>query len=602
MSKRKKRRPFDTFDSTDRPKQERYVDQSGGVFGFFRDFGVRETIESVIVAIVLALMFRAFEAEAFIIPTGSMAPTLQGQHMDVVCSQCGHQYRAGATYDSSNVPPERRMRVETTYCPICHFGMPMDPRHNPDHNSNHGDRILVNKFIYDFSSPQRFDVIVFKNPNNGKQNYIKRLVGLPGDNLTIEGGDVYNVVDPKNREIIRKPSEKLKVMLQLVDDTNYIAKKMQAVGWPKRWQCWKDPNGPWSVIDSDGKPQYRLEPTEDMYWLRYRHLPPRVNREFSRNESGHIVETVNSEWDAIERGEVPSRVLNCKGELIRDYYEYNDAANFRSPRPDRDVSPAAHWVGDFAFECDIEIESSGGQLALDLVEGGTHFRCTIDVSTGMATLASENDPTIVFDGIPSGSQPAAQTALRGPGKYNILYANADDQLHLWINKRLVKFDSSKYTRGSEVLPSYTPEDPGDAEPAGIAGSNLTARVTRLKILRDVYYTSATGKLNSTDIDLAMDKIGFDMGEYPPEDWSKPKFLNELRGMRELDHPIYKLGENQFFTMGDNSPASLDARVWDGPKYVDGGLLIGRAMFIYWPHSLNRPIKYFPNFKRMGFIK
>ncbi|MDB4370952.1 S26 family signal peptidase, partial [Mariniblastus sp.] len=58
---------------------------SRGIFGFMRDFGVRETIESIIVAIVLALMFRAYEAEAFIIPTGSMAPSLQGQHMDLEC-------------------------------------------------------------------------------------------------------------------------------------------------------------------------------------------------------------------------------------------------------------------------------------------------------------------------------------------------------------------------------------------------------------------------------------------------------------------------------------------------------------------------------------
>ena len=67
-------------------------------------------------------------------------------------------------------------------------------------------------------------------------------------------------------------------------------------------------------------------------------------------------------------------------------------------------------------------------------------------------------------------------------------------------------------------------------------------------------------------------------------------------------PLFELGENQYFPMGDNSPASQDARIWSGPKFVDGEYLIGRAMFIYWPHSLNRPITYFPNFRRMGFIR
>ena len=53
----------------------------------------REGVESIIIAIVLALLFRTFEAEAFVIPTGSMAPTLQGRHKDVACPECGYRYR-----------------------------------------------------------------------------------------------------------------------------------------------------------------------------------------------------------------------------------------------------------------------------------------------------------------------------------------------------------------------------------------------------------------------------------------------------------------------------------------------------------------------------
>ena len=58
---------------------------------------MRETIESVVIAFVLAFLFRTFEAEAFVIPTGSMAPTLQGRHKDVDCPKCGYRYRTSSS-------------------------------------------------------------------------------------------------------------------------------------------------------------------------------------------------------------------------------------------------------------------------------------------------------------------------------------------------------------------------------------------------------------------------------------------------------------------------------------------------------------------------
>src|SRR3989304_2288271 len=61
----------------------------------------RETIESIVIAFILAFLFRTFEAEAFVIPTGSMAPALQGRHKEVACPQCGYTYRTGASIDET---------------------------------------------------------------------------------------------------------------------------------------------------------------------------------------------------------------------------------------------------------------------------------------------------------------------------------------------------------------------------------------------------------------------------------------------------------------------------------------------------------------------
>ena len=55
-----------------------------------------ETLESIIVAFVLAFLFRAFIVEAFVIPTGSMGPTLYGQHAELECTDCGYQFSIGA--------------------------------------------------------------------------------------------------------------------------------------------------------------------------------------------------------------------------------------------------------------------------------------------------------------------------------------------------------------------------------------------------------------------------------------------------------------------------------------------------------------------------
>ena len=68
----------------------------------FRKEGQRETVEALVVAFILALLFRAFIAEAFVIPTGSMAPTLMGAHKDVFCDRCDMNFRIGASQEVAN--------------------------------------------------------------------------------------------------------------------------------------------------------------------------------------------------------------------------------------------------------------------------------------------------------------------------------------------------------------------------------------------------------------------------------------------------------------------------------------------------------------------
>lgn len=616
------------------------AESSDAFTSFVSDRGTRETIESIVIAIVLAFLFRAFEAEAFVIPTGSMAPTLQGRHIDVTCKECGHQYRTGAS--NENFDNRSANHVLYGVCPICRYCMKLErpslefpkgnfepnphfdgPR-NPDHESFTGDRILVCKFAYALADPQRWDVIVFKYPKNGKQNYIKRLIGLPGETIKIERGDIYvkKSTDEEFR-IARKPHYKIRTNLQLVDDTNYIATSMSKVGWPARWQQWsaKKDDRKWQV-ETEGRSQHFHNDgeSEATTWLRYRHLIPRWD------EAVEYANPIAGEWDSIDAGELPKDLqanedgeIERLGELITDYYAYN--FNVQQPfRSNGLVVPwgntGAFWVGDLAVECEVDIESDNGELLLDLVEGGVHYVCTINVNDGEARLTMEDPNNLSDSGEPvfiddsSGETSAVRTAkteLQGKGTYRIRFANLDDELNLWVNDRHVNFAKvdgpATYRVAGNERPYWSPSDPGDAEPAGIGSRGAAMAIRRLRVLRDVYYTSQDAESYHHERTGSFEKAD----RVDPTRWKKAKFV----GGRD-SRVFTPLGPDQFLPMGDNSPSSSDARYWgrdvrkwnggENQIYVDRKLLTGKALYIYWPHGWNSPIPFIPNFERMRFIR
>lgn len=58
-------------------------------------------------------------------------------------------------------------------------------------NFKNGDYIITDKVSYRFTEPRRGDIVVFKNPRDETQDFIKRIIGIPGDHVKVSGGKIY---------------------------------------------------------------------------------------------------------------------------------------------------------------------------------------------------------------------------------------------------------------------------------------------------------------------------------------------------------------------------------------------------------------------------
>ncbi len=83
--------------------------------------GTREVIETIVFVVVLVLLLKTFLAEAFVIPTGSMATTLLGYHWDVTCEKCGYQFLVNGSSEGEGDPDKGVTKVNQCYCPNCRY-------------------------------------------------------------------------------------------------------------------------------------------------------------------------------------------------------------------------------------------------------------------------------------------------------------------------------------------------------------------------------------------------------------------------------------------------------------------------------------------------
>lgn len=392
-----------------------------------------ETLESIIVAFVLAFIFRAFVVEAFVIPTGSMGPTLYGRHAELECTDCGFQFSIGAESGRRGGPALSTPPV----CPNCLRPQRVPPR-VPLYS---GDRILVLKFLYDFEEPRRWDVIVFRNPNDPAQNYIKRLVGLPHETVELVGGNVTI-----NGVIARKTDAAQESLWMLVHDTRRRATRR---GWKPRWQT------------QDGWEQHELgyvlakaPPRDRTAWLAYVH----------RDLHGR-----------------PSNIVDC--------YAYN-GGNRREET----------WLGDYVCtDVGLKIEvTAGGAESVCIIEMRAYkdrFRFELTAEGGKEpTQILLNDEVVAK---------AARPVLPVGRPVEVQVANVDHKLMLLVDgDRVANVTSADVTPEGDA--AYEPKklsgaerrrfhEPHTDDPRAMAAEvRLGARggplsLEYLRLDRDVYY-------------------------------------------------------------------------------------------------------------------
>ena len=192
--------------------------------------------------LVLALILRTWLVLGLIEPVtvagSSMVPTLRGPHVMATCKKCSNHFVVGAEFETE--------RVECLHCGYAGnslSGLPFE----------HADHLLIDRTAFQFRQPRRWEPVVFRSPE-GAELTVKRVVGLPGEEVQLLGGDVW--IDG---EIATKDLSEMRALRQLVHEETNAA---------LRWH--NDTENGWSWHDG----AWRTDAPEDMTawrWLSYHH-------------------------------------------------------------------------------------------------------------------------------------------------------------------------------------------------------------------------------------------------------------------------------------------------------------------------------------------
>lgn len=259
---------------------------------------------------------------------GSMAIHLLGRHVLVECLDCAFTFACG----NESPPPESR-----AICPNCgaRNHLSSDIKWTP------GDRVRIDDCSKRKDAPQRWDVAGFADTTGQSRWSVKRIVGLPGEQLAIQHGDIY--VDGR---IARKSFNTLRELAITVHANQF--QPTQPHNWPMRWKTDQE-STVWRSLRSSSGFLSAASTGDEPVWLNYHHY--------------------DCTPDATRLSEVSH---------VTDYNSYN-----------QHLSTRRHYVTDLMLVLRIEL-SGRGIFFLRANDGVDQFLVTIQPSTGQIT-ATRNE-------------------------------------------------------------------------------------------------------------------------------------------------------------------------------------------------------------------
>jgi signal peptidase I len=507
-----------------------------------------DTLQGLLVAFVVAMIFRGFVLEGFFIPTGSMAPTLRGQHVRVRGEATGYAYDADAG------PLFEGGAAATSRAPITD---PMVTRQWPVGESEvgllraqsvGGDRVLTIKYLPWVFEPHRWDVPVFRNPPDPvgeSMNYIKRLVGMPNEGLVLADGDVFT--GP-----LGAPGDAMRIQRK--------PEMVQRAVWQPVWRS------DWGPVDPRRMEQALRKP-----WPGPALKPAAAERSRWKTDDAHA-------WTCSGDGETRLE-FDLRAWPLTDWNAYN--AWRRVPEfPISDVRMRG------AFEA---ASASKFSVSMEIVTRGLRIEAGVRPVSGALEAFAMVQP--VDGGAPTASKAQSLGPAGGSGSVLALDVwHVDQKIWVFVGGALTielpyeldKDGTSPLERLQSVgiEPGRYAQDPVSTKPKGpeslawkFSGSALVAR--DLRIDRDLYYQPGMllpGNQVVSNGPLVMGRAFACDPEHPAQ-----------------------LGADDFLLLGDNSPASRDGRFWgrphpilknaigfEKPFVVPRELLVGAAWCVYFP--------------------